>query len=201
MLAHCRAAAAREGLSPALYPQAMHELELPRRYRTILVCGGFGLGATRSQDEEALRRFRVHLEPGGLLVLDREVPYANERVWRLWLDEGRRTLPRPWPPAGDRETGSDGSEYELTGRVVAFDPLEQRITREIRARMWRDGTLVADERHTLTETFYFRHELVLLLERAGFGEVDVRGGHDDRPPSPDDDFLVFVARRPKETAS
>ena len=47
MLAHCRAAAERDGLAPSLYAQAIHELDLPRRYRTVLVCGGFGLGSSR----------------------------------------------------------------------------------------------------------------------------------------------------------
>ena len=34
MLAHCRAAAERDGLAPSLYAQAIHELDLPRH--TIL---------------------------------------------------------------------------------------------------------------------------------------------------------------------
>ena len=35
MLALCRERAEAEGLTPDLYAQAMHELDLPRRYRTI----------------------------------------------------------------------------------------------------------------------------------------------------------------------
>ena len=50
MVALCREKAAREGLSPTLFVQAMHELDPPRRYRTIFVCGAFGLGSTREQD-------------------------------------------------------------------------------------------------------------------------------------------------------
>ena len=45
MLAHCREKAAKEGFSPNLYAQAMHELDLPRRYRSIYVCGSFGIGS------------------------------------------------------------------------------------------------------------------------------------------------------------
>jgi SAM-dependent methyltransferase len=77
MLALCREAAAREGLSPNLYAQAMHELDLPRRYRTVFVCGGFGLGSSRAQDLDALRRLHDQLDPGGVLVLDNEVPYSD----------------------------------------------------------------------------------------------------------------------------
>jgi hypothetical protein len=60
----------------------MHALDPPRRYKTIFVCGAFGLGSTRNQDLEALRRFHQYLLPGGKLLLDPEVPYADERHWR-----------------------------------------------------------------------------------------------------------------------
>jgi SAM-dependent methyltransferase len=185
MLAHCREAAEREGLSPTLYAQAMHELDLPRRYRTVFVCGGFGLGSTRDQDAEALRRFYAHLEPGGVLVLDAEArePAATE-------------LRPPWGEPRGRRTGSDGAEYALQGRVADFDPIGRQITRELRAYMWRDAELVAEEEHVLTETFYFKHELLLMLERVGFVDVEVRGQHNDLAPAPEDDFLVFLGRRP-----
>jgi hypothetical protein len=42
---------------------------------------------------------------------------------------------------------------------------------------------------------YFRDELVLMLEKAGFADVDVRGEYNDAEPTADDDFLVFVATR------
>ena len=77
MIAACREKAEAEGLTPNLYVQAMHELDLPRRYRTIVVCGSFGLGSDRERDRQALERFRDHLEPGGTLLLDIEVPYAD----------------------------------------------------------------------------------------------------------------------------
>src|SRR5438128_8698039 len=76
MVAICRDKAEREGLSPTLWAQPMHELDPPRTYKTIFVCGAFGLGSTREQDFEALRRFRDDLEPGGTLLVDIEVPYA-----------------------------------------------------------------------------------------------------------------------------
>ena len=56
MVELCRQKAAGEGLSPTLLVQPMHELDAPRSYRTIFVCGAFGLGSNREQDEEALRR-------------------------------------------------------------------------------------------------------------------------------------------------
>jgi SAM-dependent methyltransferase len=196
MLALCRERAEREGLSPNLYLQAMHRLDLPRRYRTIVVCGSFGLGGNREHDLEALRRIHDHLEPGGLLVVDNEVPYSAARTWRLWHKDERLTLPQPWPPHGDRRSGGDGTEYELRFRVVDLDPLSQRLTYEMRGSMWRGGALVADEDHILKLTLYFTNELRLMLEGAGFADVVLRGGYDDAEPTGDTDFVVFVARKP-----
>jgi SAM-dependent methyltransferase len=197
MIELCRAKAERAGLSPTLFVQPMHALEAPRTYRTIFVCGGFGLGSTRAQDEEALRRFYAHLEPGGTLVLDNENPYSSGTLWRYWLDEERADLSRPWKTLeeADRRQGSDGAEYVLQSRVVDLDPLEQRVTYELRAGMWRNGVLVREEEHTLHLTMYFKNELLLLLERAGFTDVRVEADYRPEPPSRDSDFLVFIARK------
>ena len=41
---------------------------------------------------------------------------------------------------------------------------------------------------------YFPTELILLLERSGFGTVEVLGAYNDAPATGEDDFLVYVAR-------
>jgi SAM-dependent methyltransferase len=197
MLALCRERAERAGLSPSLFAQAVHELDLPRRYRTVVFCGGFGLGGSRDQDVEGLRRLYEHLEPGGTLVLDNEVPYADAHMWPRWTREGRRELPRPWRSPGDRRPGSDGAEYALSSRIVDLDPLSQHATVEMRAWMWREGELLAEEEHVLELNMYFTHEVCLLLEQAGFVDVELRAGYEDRPPTSDDDFVVLVARKPE----
>src|SRR5437868_7360916 len=120
MVAQCRAHADAEGLNPTLWVQPLHELEPPRRYRTIVVCGAFGLGTTRGQDEAAIRRLHAALEPGGTLLLDNEAPYSSARRWLRWTAEGRAELPRPWgrragPPAGSRRP-----------RVLAVEPDARR---------------------------------------------------------------------------
>jgi SAM-dependent methyltransferase len=196
MLARCRERAGREGLTPTLHAQALHELDLPRRYRTILLCGGFGLGGRREHDAEALRRIHAHLEPGGMLVLDNQPPYCNPGWWRAWTAEGRAELPRPWREYGERDRTADGDELALVTRLVALDPLAQHATVQMRAGLWHDGELVAEEEHELEITMYFTHEVVLLLERAGFVDVSMRAGYADRAPSAEDEFVVFLARKP-----
>jgi SAM-dependent methyltransferase len=197
MIALCRERAAAEGLTPTLFVQPMHELDPPRLYRTIVACGVFGIGSTREQDVEALRRVHASLEPGGTLAVDIEVPYANARWWPLWTKDARRALPDDWPPSREQRTTSDGSELALRARAVDLDPLDQRLTLEMRAEEWRDGELVATEERLLTERLYFRDELLLLLERVGFVDVVVRGGHTDEEPTGEDDSLVFLAKKPR----
>jgi hypothetical protein len=89
---------------------------------------------------------------------------------------------------------ADGSEYALTSRTVAIDPLDQAYAWEIRAQKWVDGDLVATEEYPLSMRSYFRDELLLMLERAGFDEITVRGDYSDDAPTPDHDFLVYIAK-------
>jgi len=88
------------------------------------------LGASRRQSFESLERIYEHLEPGGVLLLDNEPPYADAGLWRHWLKAERRELPKPWRNLGegDRRQGSDGAEYELRSRIVELDPLAQSVT-------------------------------------------------------------------------
>lgn len=195
MIELCREKAEREGLSPTVWVQPMHDLEPPRLYRTIYVCGAFGLGSSRAEDVEALQRFHAALEPGGTLLLDLEVPYADTHQWPYWVKKKRGELPEPARSAGERRRAADGTEYALSARVVELHPLEQRVSLEMHAEQWRDGELEEDETRLLTIQLYFPHELRLLLERAGFTDVELQGDHNGAPATGDDDFVVFVAKK------
>jgi SAM-dependent methyltransferase len=196
MLACCRAKAQRLGLAPQLFTQAMHALDLPRRYRTIYICDSFGLGGQRQRDGEALRCCYRALEPGGALVFNPDLlGQGSAEEWRDWAEEQRRRLPEEWPASGDRRQMSDGSDLELRSRRVDFDPLEPRITLQMRSGLWRGGELVAEEERTLQENLYFRDELLSMLEQAGFGDVTVRGGYPNVAATAEEKPVVFLARR------
>jgi SAM-dependent methyltransferase len=195
MLDFCREGAAKQGVTAVLYQQAMHDLELPRRYRTIYICDSFGLGGRRDQDATALRRCYDHLVPGGTLVFSHYLPNDDPERWSYWLPEKRQRLPEAWPEAGGRKRAADGDEIELRARLVDLDPIEQRQTLEMRAALWREGRLVAHEDRLLQENLYFRNEIVLMLVHAGFADVSVRAGYSAKEPTANDTMLVFVARR------
>ena len=70
------------------------------------------------------------------------------------------------------------------------------MTMEMQGFMWRDGELVAEDEHLLMLTLYFKDEIVLMLERAGFVDVTVRAALTDADPTAADGFLVYTACKP-----
>ena len=191
MLAYCRAKAQAAGLAPQLFQQSDEELALPRTYGTIYICDSWGtVGSV-----EGLRRCYRHLAPGGALVFNVSLPYAESDRWMYWVPEGRRGLPEPWPESGGRKRAANGEEIALRARTIAFDPLEQVATREIEATLWRDGEAVTREVHTLHTRTFFRNEVLLMLSNAGFSETTVVGGYDGHAVGADDVQLVFAARK------
>ncbi|HSH13656.1 MAG TPA: class I SAM-dependent methyltransferase, partial [Desulfurivibrionaceae bacterium] len=195
MLRLCRARAEREGLAAKLYEQPMHRLDLPQRYQTILICSSFGLAGSHALDQDTLRRCHTHLEDGGALVLNIEAEYAFPGAWAHWTAAGRHSLPEPWPEEDRRRVTADGIEYRTAMRTVALDPLAQSYEREMRLEKWRDGRLLARETRSLRGQMYFKNELMLMLEKAGFGQVTVLGDYSDQPATTDHAELLFVAER------
>lgn len=173
MIEHCRAAAAAVGASPGLHVQPVHELDLPRRYATVLMCGTFGVGTVGRQDRVGLERIAAHLVPGGRVVFD----YETADGWTPAPTDAADDEP---PPPAERRRGTDG----------------RQVRREMRAWRWHDGELLGDERHELTYVVHRPAEIVELLRATGFVDVSVVGGYDGAAPSPRHQFLVYSGVRP-----
>jgi SAM-dependent methyltransferase len=138
-----------------LWVSALHEINPPRRYGSIVCSGVLGLGSTREQDIHALKRLHDALLPGGTLVLDNEEkPFR----WRA----------RDW---GESSEG----EISLSVRVDAVDEDDRCVRMTIRAET-PDGRR---EQHTLTMRQWYRDDLVPLLHDAGFATVNVLSGVDE----------------------
>jgi SAM-dependent methyltransferase len=190
MIALAQAEATKSGFNPRLMVQAMHELSLAGTYRTVYIRGSFGLGGRRDYDREALKRVYQHLEPrGALLITNHNLPYDDR-----WMPEYRAGIPGDWLTEG-RRTASDGDEIELLSRVGEQDPLEQRLTRQIRARLLHGGQVVKEEEYSLRINIYFAQELLLMLDEAGFRDLEVQAGYTGRPATADDGMVAFVARK------
>jgi SAM-dependent methyltransferase len=194
LLSICRRRAEEEGLSPNLYEQSMSELDLPRTYDTIFVCGAFGLNGTRADDLEALRRFYRHLNDGGTLALTMEAGWVAEpEVWRLCADPNAE-LPVPWGERGWKLT-PDGDKLWGQLRIVSIDPLEQSSVIEIRNELERDGETVASETHVLVQRWYGMHEMIEMLKGTGFSDVSVEGDYLHVPVTVDHETQIYIAQK------
>ena len=71
------------------------------------------------------------------------------------------------------------SGYQITDRQVT-DMIQQEASFLVHTQKLED---------------YSKNELVLMLERAGFGEIQIRGDHGDEPATADHKALVFIARK------
>ena len=183
MLALCRQRADERGLNPALYPQTLQTLDLPRRYRTIIVpCGTIQLVQSRADVRESLRRLHAHLEPGGRLVLTASNPW-------LWLPHiiGERKPAEPGDEWGHRATKPlpDGTRLAKHARLDGHDLVEQTLAVTIRYRRLASETddVLEEQLCNTPNRWYFPHELSLLVELAGFLVERVTGNY-----SPDEPF-------------
>ena len=147
ILAVCQERIKKADLSTGLYAQAMHELDLPRRYRTIFASGVIGLGGERRLTMQAMQRCYEHLRPNGIFAFDYMVRWNDPPAWLSRLPENRRALPQEWPSSGERKGLPDGTELELVARTISTDPLENVATRQIRAQLWLKDKLLKEEIH------------------------------------------------------
>ena len=178
----CSRSAARppsgRGSSPNLYAQPMHELDLPAAVPNRSSCAALsGSAAPAREDVEA---FAARLLPPrarrDVRPRQRGAVRGAARPWQYWLRDERADAAAPREPAARVDAPA------RLGRDRVRAPLRLARLRSARAAgdagdarsMWRDGELVAEDEHVPTMTLYFKDEVVLMLERAGF--VDVRCG-------------------------
>lgn len=195
MIEGARERATAEGVTLDLRAQPMHELDLPRRYRTIFICDSWGIGGSRPNDRQTLQRVHDHLEPGGALVMSTGFPYDDESEWRLWLPNQRDGLPREWPDTPGRQEQPDGDVLVQQARLSDLDPRAQRIILAIRTSLVHDEETVRTEEREIAISVYFEQELRLMLELAGFTDVAFEAGYTGTSAGIDDTDVVVVARK------
>ena len=169
-----RANAAELGLNPNLYVQAMQELDLPRRYKTILVPSSSFLHLIDIADaRRAFRRFFEHLLPGGTLAMSMRVmdPTPVEVDWEI---EAEAVRP------------SDGALVRRWFRC--WYDVENRIQHtEDRYEVIVDGEIVHAETYLSSPflTWYSVDEALALVSSTGFADVHAHADFHFEPAAAD----------------
>jgi SAM-dependent methyltransferase len=178
MLAVCRAKASALGLEPALYEQAVEDLQLPRRYRTIIVpSSSIQLVIDPATAERAVARLAAHLEPGGVLVM----PFMTLEGDESWTAEALR-------PDGALVRRTARSHYDPVTQLEDTDDLYEVIV---------DGEVVATERHVqkpATRGYTLDRARTLYLQ-GGLELERVVDGFSDRPYEGGSVFTIVGSRR------
>ena len=78
---------------------------------------------------------------------------------------------------------------------MSVNPLEESQTRQLRARLWRNGELLEEQVQTMRYEEYGMNELILMLERAGFSDIQIYGDYSEEPATSDHENLVFHATK------
>jgi SAM-dependent methyltransferase len=181
MLERCRVRCAAEGYAPDLSAQRFEDFAYQRAFDAILVpVGSFTLIDRFEPAMAVLRRFREHLAPGGVVVLD---------IQPLSFLANLADDQRQW-------TAQNGDLLTVHGRRVRTDWLAQRAENLTRYERWRDGRLVEAELDPMAQRYWGLEEFALALGAAGFTDVSVTGGYaHGRSPRAADRVLTFEARR------
>jgi SAM-dependent methyltransferase len=188
MLDLVRAKAAARGLpAPTLHQQALEELALPRRYRTILgASSAIQLVTAPGAAEAVMRRIVDHLEPGGAFAGS----FAFE--WRPGepLDTG-------WELLFERDRPGDGATVRSWTREWR-EPETRRWHAEQRFEVERDGEVVATEEHRRSPEgrWYAQAQAIELLEGAGLVDVELFSGFSHEPAGVDERLFWALGVRP-----
>jgi ubiquinone/menaquinone biosynthesis C-methylase UbiE len=185
MIEVARAKAKAEGLDPTLYVQPMQRLDLPRRYRTIIVPSSSFLHLTDPKDARmALSRFMGHLVPGGLLAMSMRLMDSSEPEVDWYLDA---EATRPADGALVRKWFS-----------CRYDPERRLQHTQDRYEVVKDGKIVESETYVSSPflTWYNLDDALDMLERAGFTRVRADSDFKFQPATGQDSSFIVLGNRP-----
>lgn len=184
MMARCRAAAARKGLSPKLYEQSMTSFELPQQFGLILGASGcLSLFVDDGDVHSTLGRVMHHLRPGGLFICE--------------MEHAPTDPPAPSSDSfgGDWFAGPDGTIISWR-RKHKYDGSSRTWKQLFIVEKFVDGRLVETEANDRVGRRFTVQEAVAFAQAAGFDDIRVTAWLTDRPPESSDNVATIQCRKP-----
>ena len=181
MLAVCQTNLDQRGLSTHLKQARFQDFHYDHDFAAIIVpTSSFVLIDDFDEALDVLKRFRQHLRPGGLLLIDLP-PMSFFEV---------KAQPRRW-------TAANGDQLTLVSAMERNDPIGQRRVNQDRYERWRDGKLIATEIELFAYRVWGLKEFELTLQAAGLVDLEVCSNYrSGRAPKSGDGILNFSARAP-----
>lgn len=181
------------GIHPRVYLQAMESLDLPRRYRTIIVPSStFQLVIDLDQAQGVMERFYAHLQPGGALAMSFMLAYEGDPQ-----ESGIRNS--EWELAGEEKRPANGTIVRRwTRSTIDFDQKLEHT--DDRYEILKDGQVIEVEEYSRSPAtrWYTQEESAELFYSAGFDQVQLFHEFSQKPVRPDSRVWAVTARRPVE---
>lgn len=173
MLAQCKINMEKHNVNAELYEQDLTALSLPRKYDAIIMPTGSFCLLPREHIQEVLTLFHNHLNTGGKIIIDLEMPSH--------FKEGR---------AGTSSFNMTDDTGILFSRVNGnIDWMEQKTSSIIKYELIVQGEVMKTEISNLTLYWYGIAEFEMRLALAGFKDFIHETGYGNHQS----DIVTFVA--------
>ncbi|WP_170924676.1 class I SAM-dependent DNA methyltransferase [Candidatus Enterococcus clewellii] len=176
MLAQCRNNLEEAGLSAPLYQGDLTALRLENKYEAIIMPTGSFCLLPRSCVQAVLQSFFTHLEVGGRLIIDLELP-----SWFVAKEVETSEYPM------DKESG-----ILFTCTAQTMDWHEQKTSYIHRYELVRNGYVEKTELSNFVLYWYGIEEFTMLLKAAGFSSISYEVGYGKDPAA---SLLTFFAEK------
>lgn len=171
MLARCIERMKQLNLKTEIYDQSVVRLALPKKYSGIIICFASFQLLDRADAIETLRRLKEHLLPGGMILIDLFVPWESikkcivkgDLISQLTIDDA---------PALRVQT-QEGDYIERSARIDMRARDQYIVSHATYTKYNAQGIMQHAEHEEITLNWYYRYEMVLLLEQGGFKQVNI----------------------------
>lgn len=164
--------------------QEMSDLNLGKKFNTIICCDAFFHNLTEEDEINCLQNVARHLTSNGRFVFNLPNPTCDF-ILKSAASEGKDFEERGRYPL------EDGSGTVLVEQAQAGNVAEQCITTTLRiTRFDNDGNEIEKGESTWTTRYLFRYEAVHLLYRCGFKIESLTGDYENGPVT-DKGQLIF----------
>lgn len=181
MLTVCRVNCEKHGFHPNLCQAKMESFTVDRTYAAIVIpTGTFLLLDEREKSLRALQNFYNHLETGGRLIVDLDVPAGVEL---------EKTSTRTWQAL-------NGDTLTVESKKIKVDWIHQTFVSQGRYERWREGKLIETELERYPMRWYGVEEFRTILENIGFKEVAISSGYQvDHYPKNASSIITYEATK------
>lgn len=178
MLESCRQRCKDQQFHVKLYNQSLQNLSLSQKYDVIFIAiGSFQLIKDRAEALHILKTLHQNLLPGGKLIIETFVPWDG-------IKEDQSD-----PMISERKVqSSDGFEIINRSTVTLYFKDQLEIC-QTRYEKWGRGKLLLAEEEEYTVRWYYRYEMELFLEKAGFSSIEIKDESFEQNPQ----AVIYIA--------